>query len=142
MLEVMIAAAAIGGCPKPLPRKHKLVNPPLCMCVSDPRPLMLAPPELDPLPVELNVVTYYVPFTSDEGPDDYPSLVGIDGLGPMTSFGGVPSFVQPVQPAWHAVYTMPSRVAAPELDVGSLPAGLTVLFGGIAVLRGRRLCVK
>jgi hypothetical protein len=36
------------------------------------------------------------------------------------------------------VTSPPKTVAAPEIDAGSAAAGLTLMIGGLAVLRGRR----
>jgi hypothetical protein len=47
-------------------------------------------------------------------------------------------WLQPVCIAFPSGPSQPSRTQAPEIDPASAMAGLTMLAGGIAVLRGRR----
>lgn len=41
-------------------------------------------------------------------------------------------------PIEHCVKSPPSPVRAPEVDASSAVAGLTLMLGGLAILRGRR----
>jgi hypothetical protein len=55
--------------------------------------------------------------------------------------GGCPPNSHPITVLWFTVCMpnfSPPAVKAPEIDPGSAMAGLTMLAGGLAVLRGRR----
>jgi hypothetical protein len=76
------------------------------------------------------------------------TLTGVSSAtGNGGSNGGCPSNMHPQQ-IWFIPITFcvpnrsPSTVQAPEIDPASAMAGLTMLAGGLAVLRGRRLKPK
>jgi hypothetical protein len=71
------------------------------------------------------------------------SLTGVSSA--STSNGGCPSNSHPEQILWWTICIPnfgPPTVQAPEIDPASAMAGLTMLAGGLAVLRGRRLKSK
>jgi hypothetical protein len=77
-------------------------------------------------------------------------LMTLTGVSSASSNGGCPSNSHPEQ-IWFIPLTFcvpnnpnksPSTVQAPEIDPASAMAGLTMLAGGLAVLRGRRLKSK
>lgn len=129
ILASAVIATALGGCPKPAHHvKHKL-DAPLCSCTFiEPRTVILQAPEAIPEPGELSVVRYYMPFTTTEEIVSYePSQ--FDNWNYYTNWGYT-----------GAVTTSREVTKCPELDPNSLGAGLTLLAGGIAVLRsGKRL---
>lgn len=129
LLASAVIASAIGGCPKP-PVHHVKHKPdaPLCSCTFiEPRTIILQAPEAAPEPGELSVVRYYVPFTTTEEFASYePTQFENWSSGYYGAYGYTPGIAQVVK--------------CPELDPTSLGAGLTLLAGGIAVLRsGKRL---
>lgn len=136
LLASAVIASAIGGCPKPVHHvKHK-PDAPLCSCsFIEPRTIILQAPEPTPEPGEVSIVRYYVPFTSDV-PVSYES-----GLPPFDIWGTTGGMVYVVNPTTTTIVVRsPEVTKCPELDPNSLGAGLTLLAGGIAMIRsGKRL---
>jgi hypothetical protein len=119
---LVLTAAAIGSCPKPLPHKHHKPVVMQCTCVDEPpRTIWLTPPEPDIEPILLSVYPYYIPMAWDNSPDEpnYDSNDWADGYAPYVGAIGLSAH-------------------APEIDVNSSGAALTLLCGTLAVLRGRR----
>lgn len=77
----------------------------------------------------MSIVRYYVPFTSDV-PVSYDS-----GLPSYDIWGGGGGVAYIVNTTTTTVVRSPEVTKCPELDPNSLGAGLTLLAGGIAVLR-------
>lgn len=125
LLASAIIATALGGCPKPVHHvKHK-PDAPLCSCVSEePRVIMLPAPTPEPEPIELNVVRYYVPLTADAGYEPQPYQWDEFGHGYYGPYGYTSGIGQATK--------------CPEIDPASMSAGLTLLAGGVLVLRGKR----
>ncbi len=72
-------------------------------------------------------------------------LMTLTGVASATSNGGCPSNSHVEQFLWWTFCVpdfSPRTVQAPEIDPASAMAGLTMLAGGLAVLRGRRLKTK
>jgi hypothetical protein len=67
-------------------------------------------------------------------------LMALAGVA-SASNGGCPINTHPVQFLWWVICVAnsspPPTVLAPEIDPGSIMAGLTMLAGSLAVLRGR-----
>lgn len=126
------AEDVIGSCPKPaivVHHKHHAKTLPLCTCIADaPHTIMLPAPEPEIDPIPLSVYPYYTVISFNDDPpaktfeDWQPGYNGYygwtDGIGGST-------------------FT-PHNVAAPEIDPSGMGSALTLLVGGLAVLRGRR----
>lgn len=118
---MVLALAVTGSCPKPVHR-HKHVAE--CTCTYEaPRTIMLPPPETEIEPIPMTIYRYYVPLTFSAPPVEWdwqPSPIMVWGVGGRQV------------PAWRA----PART--PEIDGSSAASALTLLVGGLAVMRGRR----
>lgn len=142
LMAVCASAADVGGsCPKPLPalvkhhKKHAVVAP-LCTCVADaPRTILLPAPEPDIDLIPLSVYPYYTVISSNspagEGDDWYIAPWPLDG------------YANPRTPTVARILTgghvpTPRIEQTPEIDPSGAGSALTLLVGGLAVLRGRR----
>lgn len=132
MINTLILAAtlAVGSCPKPTPHHvhhHKPV--PLCTCVDEaPQPTWFPVPAIpeELLPIEINVHRYYVLIGENvvefETFDWDPNYYAAWGWGAHGGIGG----------------EVRKTTKAPEIDPNSAGAALTLLVGGLAVVRGRK----
>lgn len=128
LLTAAVAVSTIGGCPKPAPHAHHVPKAaPMCTCstLDPPRVILMPAPEADPEPIELHVVTYYV--TAAALPD--PAPVAWDWEPEPYMVWGV---------GGRQIPSIPSHVAAPELDAGSLAGSITLLGFALCVIRDKR----
>ena len=111
---IVLAAALVPPCPLIPSHHHKrraLVAPPVASCVLPPSVLTIAPEEsIDP--VQTTAWPKYVILESASPDCAYATGGGY-------AVGGI-------------------RARAPEIDPASAASGLTLLFGALAVIRGRR----
>lgn len=144
-------AAPVGGCPKPAPHhKRQAPSVPLCYCNSASSgfilpalpdiPYAVAPPEWsywpEPATTALDApgadIGYTGGYTGGFSVDSGAAALAVAVAGvveaPPSSFAPVPSYTAP--------RTVPS-VRAPELDTNSASAALMLLFGSLAVIKGR-----
>ena len=130
MLETLILAAAIGGCPIPgalapphKHHKHKPVPETSCSCLEAyPRTIVLPAPEPDIEPINLGVYRYYTVISfNDTEYTWYDDPWPIDGYANPRSYSATPVSAR-----------------APEIDPSGAASGLTLLAGALAVARGRR----
>ena len=154
MIETLILAAAIGGCPLPgalapphKHHKHKVVPETSCSCLEAyPRTIVLPAPEPDIEPIELGIYRYYtvISFNDPAYSESFDTWeTGFYGAWGWNDGIGTPA--QPVQ-VWHSSHVPggrryvggPTPREAPEIDPSGATSGLTLLAGALAVARGRR----
>jgi hypothetical protein len=82
----------------------------------------------------------YLYATSNGGCQSVPLVHGANGTGTMFTYTG--PTIRPCSvnagSASAGTWTVTGALAAPEIDPASAAAGLTLLLGGMAVMRGRR----
>lgn len=122
LLASAIIATVLGGCPKPVHHIHHKPDAPLCSCTAEPRVIMLPAPTPDPEPIEINVHRYFV-------------LIGDNDLVEFETFDWRPEEIIDI-PLGVGYAPKVVQVKAPEIDPASGIAGLTLLAGGLLVLRG------
>jgi hypothetical protein len=150
---ILTAALAAQPClaPNPVHHKRKALPAPAEQSCAAPLVRFL---EADPEPVEIQIYIHYETFdmpcmapyaSADAGlplvlSESPPALayVGFGSYGATTVVYAQPSRQPPAVFEPPRIDRRPPAVA-PELDPGSRMAGLTLLFGGIAVLRGRKV---
>ena len=130
MIETLILAAAIGGCPIPgalapphKHHKHKVVPETSCSCLEAyPRTIVLPAPEPDIEPIELGVYRYYTVISFNDT-----VYTWYDEPWPLDGYADPPR---------HSVAAISRQT--PEIDPSGAASGLTLLAGALAVARGRR----
>ena len=137
MIETLILAAAIGGCPLPgaltpphKHHKHKPVPETSCSCLEAyPRTIVLPAPEPDIEPINLGVYRYYTVISFNDT-----EYTWYDEPWPMDGYADPPHNSVTLIRGGH----VPEPRQTPEIDPGGAAAGLTLLASMLAVARGKR----
>jgi hypothetical protein len=139
MIETLILAAAIGGCPIPgalapphKHHKHKPVPETSCGCLEAyPRTIVLPAPEPDIEPINLGVYRYYTVISFNDT-----EYAWYDEPWPYDGYASPPQYGVTLIGGGGRV---PTPRQTPEIDPSGAAAGLTLLAGALLVMRGRRL---